>query len=150
VRRPEEVDGLDGVHAVVLGSAVYLGRWMPSATSLLGSLREELLERAVWLFSSGPVGDPPRPLDDPTHVVELMRLVRARGHVLFRGSVDAARLTPEERDLVDALRVPTGDFRDWSLIAAWADRMAAVLHASPRGLAESCGHPSVVVGALVR
>jgi menaquinone-dependent protoporphyrinogen oxidase len=31
-----------------------------------------LAERPVWLFSSGPVGDPPKPQEDPVGVREIL------------------------------------------------------------------------------
>ena len=55
VRRARRVRSLAPYQAVVLGSAVYAGRWRRDAMRLLR--RAELRERAVWLFSSGPVGE---------------------------------------------------------------------------------------------
>ncbi len=59
IMAPDEVDDLDGFDAVVLGSAIYAGRWMKSMRELTDRLAGELAQRPVWLFSSGPIGDPP-------------------------------------------------------------------------------------------
>jgi menaquinone-dependent protoporphyrinogen oxidase len=58
---PEEVKGVDGYDAVVIGSAVYAGHWLKPARELVERhATTTLAGRPVWLFSSGPVGDPPK------------------------------------------------------------------------------------------
>lgn len=59
---PEEVRDIDEYDAVVLGSAVYSGHWLPSAMALVDRGSSAWAGRPVWLFSSGPVGDPERSL----------------------------------------------------------------------------------------
>ena len=61
-RPPDDVSSLDGVDAVVLGSALYTGHWLEPAVRFAERHADELQSRPVWLFSSGPVGDPRRPL----------------------------------------------------------------------------------------
>jgi menaquinone-dependent protoporphyrinogen oxidase len=65
VRAPENVAMVDGYQAVVLGSAVYAGHWLESARKVAQTQEFALRTRPVWLFSSGPVGDPPKPDEDP-------------------------------------------------------------------------------------
>jgi menaquinone-dependent protoporphyrinogen oxidase len=65
VLSPEEVKGVDGYDAVVVGSAVYAGHWLKPARELVERHAGVLAGRPVWLFSSGPVGDPPKPEEDP-------------------------------------------------------------------------------------
>jgi menaquinone-dependent protoporphyrinogen IX oxidase len=60
----EQVREVDGYDAVVLGSAVYAGHWLKPAREPVGRLGTFLADRPVWLFSSGPVGDPPKPEGD--------------------------------------------------------------------------------------
>jgi len=43
---------------------------------------------------------------------------------MFAGSLDAGKLNFVERSLTLLLKVPTGDFRDWNAIAAWARTLA--------------------------
>ncbi len=63
VMSPEKVASLGPYDAVVLGSAVYVGRWMDSATAFATRHEIVLKRRPVWLFSSGPLGEPPQPID---------------------------------------------------------------------------------------
>ena len=116
-----------GFTAVVLGSAVYAGRWLESARTYAATSAGGLRQRPVWLFSSGPIGEPPFPPDEPHDVAALLQLTGARGHRVFPGRLDKARLGFGERAMVTAMRAPLGDFRDWDEIRAWADGLAAEL-----------------------
>jgi menaquinone-dependent protoporphyrinogen oxidase len=124
---PEAVSSLHGYDVAVLGSAVYAGHWMKSMRELADRFAEELAARPVWLFSSGPIGDPPKPDEDPVDVAALMETTGACGHVVFAGKIDRSRLGFGERAIVSALKVPEGDFRDWEEIRRWATAIAQEL-----------------------
>jgi menaquinone-dependent protoporphyrinogen oxidase len=130
VLEPEQVDTVDGYDAVVLGSAVYAGHWLKPARELVARCGA-LAGRPVWLFSSGPIGDPPKPKEDPVDVAELLTATRAREHRLFAGKLARKQLTFPERAIVSALRVPDGDFRDWAEISTWATGIATALRFQP-------------------
>jgi menaquinone-dependent protoporphyrinogen oxidase len=131
-----ELDGVAGYNAVVLGSGVYMGRWIPEATEFVTRHAVELRARPVWLFSSGPVGSPdPKPVGDPIGIAELMTAVRAHGHRTFAGRLDRGRLGIGEKLVVGAVRAPDGDFRDWDAISAWGREIAAELRPAAVGAA---------------
>src|SRR4051794_34970520 len=44
--------------AYVIGSAVYMGRWLKPAREFVQANTDTLREAPVWLFSSGPLGPP--------------------------------------------------------------------------------------------
>jgi menaquinone-dependent protoporphyrinogen IX oxidase len=111
--------------AVVLGSAVYAGRWLEPARHYVAEHSSALRGLPVWLFSSGPVGSPPFPPDEPHDVGPLAQSIGARGHRVFPGRLDKSRLTIGERAMVTAMRAPVGDFRDWAAVQAWGDEIAA-------------------------
>jgi len=113
-----------GFDAVVIGSAVYAGRWRESARDWVSAHAAELRTRPVWLFSSGPIGSPPFPPDEPHDVQPLSELIGARGHQVFPGRLDKALLSLGERAMVTAMRAPLGDFRDWDAVRAWAAGIA--------------------------
>ena len=121
---PDDVSTLDSADAVVLGSAVYAGHWLEPARSLVERFEYSLRERPVWLFSSGPVGDPPVPRDEAVDVADVLKATGARSHAVFPGRIDRSLLGFAERALVRTLRVPEGDFRDWDAISAWADEIS--------------------------
>jgi menaquinone-dependent protoporphyrinogen oxidase len=111
---------------VVLGSAVYMGRWLEDARHAAKRIATQP-PRPVWLFSSGPIGDPPKPDEEPDEVSDVVRTTHARGHRLFAGRLDRHRLGVGERAVVMALRVADGDFRDWDAIDAWGALIAGEL-----------------------
>lgn len=127
VLAPHIVESVDAYEAVVLGSAVYMGHWLEPATRFAERHRSGLLDRPVWLFSSGPVGDPPRSVEDPLDVAELVTTLGARDHRQFAGRLDRRDLGVGERVVTSALRVPVGDFRPWPAIDAWAASIARSL-----------------------
>ncbi len=127
----DEVDDLDSFEAFVLGSAVYTGHWMAEATQLITDHGAAMVGRPVWLFSSGPVGDPPHPIEE--HAVQVEGLIAtcgAREHRLFTGRLDKHLLSFGERAMMLAVRAPEGDFRDWVAINAWASEIAEALRGS--------------------
>lgn len=51
------VGDIAGYDAVILGSAVYMGSWLPDAHSELAQRHHAALATLpVWVFSSGPLG----------------------------------------------------------------------------------------------
>jgi menaquinone-dependent protoporphyrinogen oxidase len=128
VKRADEVHDLAGYDAVVLGSAVYVGKWLDPARDLVEKRADELCTLPVWLFSSGPIGEPLRPApEDAVDVAPLVSATRARGHRLFGGKLDKDRLGFGEKAVVLAFRAPEGDFRDWGEIRTWASEIAGEL-----------------------
>jgi menaquinone-dependent protoporphyrinogen oxidase len=122
VRPAVEVTDVAPYDAVVLGSAVYMGRWLDDARGAAQRIAAHP-PRPMWLFSSGPIGDPPKPAE----VAALVAATGCRGHRLFAGRLDHHRLGLAERAMVAALRVADGDFRDWDMIDSWGRQIAAEL-----------------------
>jgi menaquinone-dependent protoporphyrinogen oxidase len=129
---PAVISSLADDDAVILGSAVYAGRWERAARVFAERFAADLRSRPVWLFSSGPLGDPPKPLDESADVAHVLELTGAREHRLFAGRLDRSRLGLAERVIVAAVRAPDGDQRPWRDIEAWADGIAAELAQSER------------------
>lgn len=135
VRTPDAVADVDGYGAVVLGSAVYYGRWLPAAVDFVRRTGPALAEVPVWLFSVGPVGAPvPQPTEPPPMAAEMVRRTCARDHRVFPGALDRKRLNLRDRLVVSALRAPEGDFRDWAAIRDWAGGIAAELRPAERAV----------------
>jgi len=130
VQPARRVRSLEHYRAVVLGSAVYAGRWRRDALRLLR--RPELRDRDVWLFSSGPVGEDkgdPEQLERLTRPPRVQRLavdLGAHEHAVFGGMVaeDTGFIRKKmARGIPPELR----DRRDWDAIDAWAQSIAVAL-----------------------
>lgn len=117
--------------AVVLGSAVYAGRWRREARHYLKSHHDELAELSFWIFSSGPVGDMAE-VDfsenekwlEPHKVLELAESAGMRGHIVFGGKVPSDPGNFVERSMAKNTPEEFKDIRDWDQIRAWADEIA--------------------------
>lgn len=123
----DETNGIERFDAVICGSAVYMGKWLPEAIAFVTRNANELAQRPVWLFSSGPIGEPPQPEGDPQGIAQLMERLHARGHRNFAGRLDRDRLSLAERVIVGMLRAPKGDFRNFPQVTAWATEIADTL-----------------------
>ena len=121
----DRVSDIDSYQAAVIGSGVYMGHWLEPARTFVDHCGEALKTRPTWLFSSGPIGEPPRPkADEAVDVRELMAATGARDHRLFDGKIDKQRLGFAERAVVRAVGASEGDFRDWDAIHEWARGIA--------------------------
>jgi menaquinone-dependent protoporphyrinogen oxidase len=127
LRRLEEVTSLSPYGAFVIGSGVYAGHWLRPAREFVEVHEGELSHHPVWLFSSGPVGEPPKPMENPAEVAATVKRLGARGHRLFPGRIEGSDLALSERALVALVRAPDGDFRPWSEIGTWSESIAAQL-----------------------
>lgn len=115
--------------AVVLGSALYAGRWRPEAVKLLKRNVDLLAHKPVWLFHSGPLGPEQIPQRAPGKVRELATRIGAEEPTTFGG-----RLTPETAKGFIARKMANsataGDYRDWDAIELWAYNIAQQLVAA--------------------
>ena len=128
----KEVSDLTAYRAVVLGSAVYIGKWRKEAVKFLQDNEKMLAERLVWLFSSGPSGE-----GDAVELLQGWRFpakqqpiadrIQAQDIAVFHGSVDTEKLSFIEKSMINSVKAPVGDFRDWDAITSWATTIAEQL-----------------------
>ena len=128
----DRVGDLTPYQAVVLGSAVYIGKWRKEAVKFLQANEKMLAERPVWLFSSGPTGEGnPVELTKGWHFPKALQpiadRIRPRDIAVFHGAVDMGKLNFIEKWMLKNVKAPVGDFRDWEAITSWATDIAAVL-----------------------
>lgn len=119
-----DVRGLHGYDAVVLGSAVYMGRWRKDAKRLLKRLGKENDGRPVWLFSSGPGADdepdPTNKWQHPRKVREAGERLGARDQAVFGGRVPPDPANFMERRMLRDTPEDKRDARNFEAIGAWA------------------------------
>ena len=136
VLAPLAVRDVTRYDAVILGSGVYAGRWIGSAKEFAETHAEALRARPVWLLSSGPLGETPKPAEDPADAVKMVKLLNPRGHRVFAGALALEEMGFGERTIIKMVKAPYGDFRDWDEIRAWAREIAQELNRLPAPLAE--------------
>ncbi len=122
---PDAVTTIADYDAIVLGSGVYAGHWLKPAKAFVERHELALRGRTVFLFSSGPIGDPPRPLEDPAEVAAIDETTMAIDHRVFAGRLTESDLGAGERLIIKMVRAPFGDFRSWDDITEWATAIAS-------------------------
>jgi menaquinone-dependent protoporphyrinogen oxidase len=121
VRAAGGVEDLDEYTGVVLGGAIYMGRWHRDARGFAEHFADELAELPVAVFALGPVDDDPghRAGSEKQFRLALDRLTfEPVATQLFGGAVDPARLRFPFNHMHAA------DARDWDAIRGWARELA--------------------------
>lgn len=124
----EEVENLSKYETIILGSAVYIGQWQKKAAKFLKENEKALADKNVWLFSTGPTGE-----GDP---VELMKgwkfpeglqgvadKIKPVDITVFHGALDESKLNTLEKMTIKMVKAPLGDYRDWKMVEAWANKI---------------------------
>ena len=124
VASPESVESVAGYDGVVVGSGIYAGHWLKTARQFVDRHATALASRPVWLFSSGPLGEPLKPDEDPIDAAPIVARLGARSHHVFGGRLDRSQLSLGERAVVALVRAPDGDYRPWDEIRAWSAGIA--------------------------
>lgn len=132
VLQADRVGDLSAYDAVVVGSAVYIGRWRKEAVQFVTDNEQTLAAKPVWIFSSGPTGegDPVEQVQGwrlPGNVEPIVDRIQPRDITVFHGTADESKMGWLDKWLLKRVKAPTGDFRDWDAIAAWAADVASAL-----------------------
>ena len=128
VQEASVVGALNEYDAVVLGSSIRFGRWLPNALAFLERFSKEMRARPAALFMtclsiidrSAENWENALAYWDP--ILQRFPEINPVGLGLFSGSI--AR---EYAQLPEYQGSPLGDYRDWDSIRAWAGEIRAAL-----------------------
>ncbi|HLX40685.1 MAG TPA: flavodoxin domain-containing protein [Ktedonobacteraceae bacterium] len=125
VRPAHEVRTLQGYDSVVLGAALYIGRWHADARRFLKRYRAVLSDLPVAIFALGPLDASEKQwLDARTQLNEALAKEPWLTPVnveMFGGVINPAKLH------FPFNHMPAGDARNWTAIRSFAERVAAAL-----------------------
>jgi menaquinone-dependent protoporphyrinogen oxidase len=131
VHRVGQVSDPGAYRAVVVGSAVRMGKWLPEAVDFVDKHRAVLLQRPTAYFTCGVTlrEDTPAKRSEMESVVEPVRqILEPVASGLFAGKMDYSRLSLLMRLLIQyVIKIPEGDFRSWAAIDAWTDTLRPLL-----------------------
>ena len=126
-RPAAEVEDLDGYAAVVLGGALYMGRWHADARDFLKRPRRLLATLRLAVFAMGPrtlaESDVEESREQLGNALAMVPELEPASVAVFGGVVDPAELR------FPFNRMPASDARDWDAIHAWAQDVAGELRA---------------------
>lgn len=146
-----DVTDLAGYDAVVLGSSIRVGRWLPDAVRLISEQRAALRELPVALFTTcltmarDSAENRRKVLAYLEPVRQLAPEVSVIALGLFAGSID-----PHHRIKIMADQGPEVDFRDWDAIELWAREVGTALQGREReGVDSAEPAPVILAGAML-
>jgi menaquinone-dependent protoporphyrinogen oxidase len=129
VRSAGEVGSVDPYDAVILGGALYAGRWHRDARRFARRYAKQLQGRPVWLFSSGPLDNSADTAEIPPvpQAAHALQHLDARQHITFGGC-----LTDQAKGFIARKMAAThgGDFRNPARVDAWARSIVSQLRAN--------------------
>lgn len=120
------VKQLDGYDAVILGAPLYCGKPV-DLEKFTRKFRDALSKIPVAAFAVGisPVSKDQKQVDQAMKLLrESLGSLEPVAQTVFAGKLDPARINFITRKLMALGNLPTGDFRDWTTIAAWAEEVA--------------------------
>ena len=117
---------LGSYQGVVVGSAIYMGKWMSEATDFVKNNRNLLSQVPVAYFLvcmtlAQPTEE--KRTEVLSYVDPLLKTVpevKPLGIGTFAGALDYSNLSWLNKKILKAKGSPEGDFRDWKAIRAWA------------------------------
>ena len=120
------VRNISSYQGVVVGSAVYMGEWMPEAVEFVKKNRDILRQMPVAYFlvcmtMRAPTEENRRKVLaylDPVH--KEAPQVKPVGTAAFAGALHYSNLSLPMKIIMKSKGAPEGDFRDWNAIRAWA------------------------------
>ncbi len=130
VRLAKEVSDLGGYSAVVVGSAIRMGRWLPEAVRFVEQHQDALKTMPVAYFQvSGFLKEdtPERRQEAATYLAPVRALVTPVSEGLFAGKMDYSKLSFFDRTIARMVGSVEGDWRDWDAIRAWAEGLRPIL-----------------------
>lgn len=132
-----EVHSLDRYDAVILGSAIRDGAWLPEVVQFLDTHREALNRIPVAYFCVCMTLRDDTP--DTRRIVASYHdpLLRDYPYIIpvsigmFAGALEYEHLPPLARVMAKAIDFPEGDFRNWSAVCDWTVSVIPQLISEP-------------------
>jgi len=117
---------LGSYQGVVVGSAIYMGKWMPEATDFVKKNRDILGRIPVAYFlvcitlAQPTEENRAKVLSYMEPIMKAVPEIRPLGIGTFAGALDYNKLSWLNKQILKAKGAPEGDFRDWNSIRTWA------------------------------
>ena len=129
VRPIAQVDDPGKYDAIVIGSPLYMGKWLAEARDFVSRFRHPLQERPVAVFSVGyslrdRTVEHLKSGEDALAAIRLFISPVSCG--FFPGKVDPDQMSAPDRAMVALGGAMPGDFRDPDLVRSWSRELAGL------------------------
>ena len=121
----KNVSNISSYRAVVVGSPVYMGKWMSEAVDFLKTNRDILRQVPVAYFLVCMTLVQPtekncaKVLSYMDPILKVVPEIKPVGIGTFAGALDYNNLSWINKKILKSKGTPEGDFRDWNAIRAW-------------------------------
>jgi menaquinone-dependent protoporphyrinogen oxidase len=115
-----------GYQAVVIGGPFYMGKITGDVAKFVGRYRDTLVKMPVAAFAVGvaPVNASPADLEKAREIFhKTLDPLKPVAEALFAGKIDLEKLSFVQKWMVNKVKAPVGDFRDWDAISQWAKEL---------------------------
>ncbi|HOP46926.1 MAG TPA: flavodoxin domain-containing protein [Desulfobacteraceae bacterium] len=122
----KNVGNISSYQGVVIGSAIYMGKWMSEAADFVKKNRDMLRQVPVAYFlvcmtlSQPTEENRAKALSYMDLIIGAVPEVTPVGIGTFAGALDYGNLSWLNKKILKSKGMPEGDFRDWNVIRAWA------------------------------
>jgi menaquinone-dependent protoporphyrinogen oxidase len=119
----KEVQDLSPYRAVIVGSAIRMGSWLPEAVEFVTKNQAALdkVPTAFFLVSGYLKDDTPEMRAKVSAFLDPVRaMVKPGKEGLFAGKMDYSKITFLDRLIAKMVKSVEGDWRNWDQIRAWA------------------------------
>jgi menaquinone-dependent protoporphyrinogen oxidase len=128
VKPVKEKPSLDGYSAVILGSAIRMGNWLPEAVDYIEAHQEKLntLSKALFTVHMLNTGEDEASRSNRLAYLDQVRpFLKDAEEVYFEGVMDFSKLTFLDRMIAKMVKAVEDDNRDWKKIRAWVPEVLA-------------------------
>ncbi|MBP2132922.1 menaquinone-dependent protoporphyrinogen oxidase [Methanomicrobium sp. W14] len=120
------IKSTEGYDAVIAGSAIQMGKWLPEAREFIQAHNADLNKVPLFVFSCGitlhePDENEVRKALFATDEIKLYVDPKETG--LFAGKLDTGILTDPDRQIITLAKPECGDFRNYRKISKWVDKL---------------------------
>ncbi len=119
-----QVASLDGYQAVLLGSAIRMGSWLPEMVKFIRANQSALNNLTAALFTVHMLNtgdDEASRAARAAYTTPVRALLPNVPEVFFTGRMDFSRLSILDRFISSMVKAVESDQRDWGKIRAWAN-----------------------------
>jgi menaquinone-dependent protoporphyrinogen oxidase len=118
---------LDGYAAVILGSAIRMGNWLPEMVKFIQANQSALAAMptalfTVYMLNTGADEDSRAARE--AYLTSVRALLPNAENVYFEGAMDFSRLSLLDRLISRMVKAVEADHRDWGAIKRWAEAVS--------------------------